>query len=280
MDFPPELEREIFRFAMRSDPSIVPTLKRVAHRVRIWADEVLNEYVLLDNWERTEGDLKHGLGPVPGKDKLYAGQISSSFAKNVFSLCLTYNHELSTEQLKLFASCKALSQLALWVDFSERPEFTAVLVSLPLQRLSLEIEHFMRLSHPPSYDWASRLTHLELVFWSSDIDSEGLSFVHLPSLQHICFVWGKRTYPSTVTAALDTCVCLRTLVILTASGQWSELKKYKDLPEAKGVNIVLLPSLRQATYEWIPGGSSVWDRVQESLAPSKGLVSAEDVAMS
>lgn len=36
MDFPPELERLIFLVAMRTDPSIVPTLKLVAHRVQIW----------------------------------------------------------------------------------------------------------------------------------------------------------------------------------------------------------------------------------------------------
>lgn len=231
---------------------------------------MLNEFVLLDNWERTEGDLKHGLGPVPGKNQLYAGQISPLYAKNVFSLCLTYNHELSTEQLKLFASCKALSELALWIDHSERPEFTAVVLSLPLRRFSLEIEHFMHLSGPllSSCVWASRLTHLELVFWSFSFEDD-LSFDHLPSLQHICFVWGRRTYPSTVTAAFNSCLCLRTLVILTASGQWSDFEECKSLPGAKGVNMILLPSLRQATYEWIPGGLTVWDRVQDSLTSQR-----------
>ncbi|GAW03467.1 hypothetical protein LENED_005195 [Lentinula edodes] len=231
---------------MRTDPSIVPTLKLVAHRVQTWTNEILHEYVLLDDWNRSEGDLKHGLGPVPGKNQLYAGHVSSAFAKNVSSLCLTYNHELSVEQLRFLASCNSLSRLALWVDFSERTELAAVFPSVP-------------------HVWTSRLTHLELVFWTADVNLDTLSFAHLPLLQHICFVWGRRTYPSTVKLALESCVCLCTLVILTASGQWADFDKYRNLPEAKGVNIALLPSVRQATYEWVPGGPTVWHRVQESL---------------
>ncbi|KAJ3921997.1 hypothetical protein F5877DRAFT_64437 [Lentinula edodes] len=253
MDFPPELERLIFLFAMRTDPSIVPTLKLVAHRVQTWTNEILHEYVLLDDWNRSEGDLKHGLGPVPGKNQLYAGHVSSAFAKNVSSLCLTYNHELSVEQLRFLASCNSLSRLALWVDFSERTELAAVLVSLSLQMLSIEVGHFMRLLRFPSvpHVWTSRLTHLELVFWTADVNLDTLSFAHLPLLQHICFVWGRRTYPSTVKLALESC--------------WADFDKYRNLPEAKGVNIALLPSVRQATYEWVPGGPTVWHRVQESL---------------
>ncbi|KAJ3742606.1 hypothetical protein DFH05DRAFT_1461673 [Lentinula detonsa] len=268
MEFPPELERQIFFFAMRSDPSIVSSLRLVAHRVRIWIDEILHEYVLLDNWGRSEGDLKHGLGPVPGKGQLYASHISPTFAKNVSSLCLTYNHELTTDQLRFLPSCSALSRLALWVDFTECPELTAVLVSLPLQTLSLEVEHFMRLPSFPSVTpvWTSRLTHLELVFWTADINLDTLCFAHIPALQHICFVWGRRTYPLTVKIALESCACLRTLVILTASGQWAEFDHHRSLPEAKGTNIVLLPSVRQATYEWVPGGLTVWDRVQKYMA--------------
>ncbi|KAJ3880481.1 hypothetical protein F5051DRAFT_399874 [Lentinula edodes] len=272
MDFPPELERLIFLFAMRTDPSIVPTLKLVAHRVQIWTNEILHEYVLLDDWNRSEGDLKHGLGPVPGKNQLYAGHVSSAFAKNVSSLCLTYNHELSVEQLKFLASCYSLSRLALWVDFSERTELAAVLVSLSLQMLSIEVGHFMRLLRFPSipHVWTSRLTHLELVFWTADVNLDTLSFAHFPLLQHICFVWGRRTYPSTVKLALESCVCLCTLVILTASGQWADFDKYRNLPEAKGVNIALLPSVRQATFEWVPGGLTVWHRVQEHLNSQRG----------
>ncbi|KAJ3726608.1 hypothetical protein FB446DRAFT_783911 [Lentinula raphanica] len=271
MNLPPELERRIFLFAMRSDPSIVPSLKLVAHRVRIWTNEIVHEYVLLDNWGRSEGDLKHGLGPVPGKGQLYAGHISPSFAKNVSSLCLTYNHELSADQLRFLANCKALSRLALWVDFTECPELTAILVSFSLQSLSLEVEHFMRLSNflSLSHVWTSRLTHLELVFWTADVNVDCLRFEHLPFLQHICFVWGRRTYPSTVKIALESCTYLRTLVILTASGQWAEYDHYRSLPEANGVDIVLLPSVRQATYEWVPGGSTVWDRVQEHRASQR-----------
>jgi len=155
------------------------------------------------------------------------------------------------------------------VDFSERPEFTPLLVSLPLRALSLEVEHFTQIPFSPSLSpvWTSQLSHLELVFWSAAANLDDLSFSHLPTLQHICFVWGRRTYSSTVTIALNSCACLRTLAILTTSGQWSEYEEYKSLPEAKGVNIVVLPSLRQATYEWIPGGSTVWDRVQESISP-------------
>ncbi|KIK68721.1 hypothetical protein GYMLUDRAFT_36212 [Collybiopsis luxurians FD-317 M1] len=271
MDFPPELERQIFRFAMRRHPSIVPTLQLVAHRVKIWADEILHEYVLLDHWNRSEGDLKHGLGPIPGKDRLYAGEVSPVFAKNVSSLCLTYNHQLTADQVKHFASCRMITQLALWVDYAKCPEVTAGLVSLPLKRLSLELEHFTRLPRVPSSSsiWTSCLSHLELVFWSAAIDLNELSFNHIPCLQHICFVWGRRTYASTVNVALDTCACLRTLVILTASGEWSEVQEYRNLPEAKGVDIVVLPSMRQATYEWIPGGLTVWDRVQDLLESNR-----------
>ncbi|KAJ4489874.1 hypothetical protein J3R30DRAFT_935 [Lentinula aciculospora] len=276
MYFPPELERRIFLHAMRNNPSIVPSLKLVAHRVRIWTNEILHEYVLLDNWNRSEGDLKHGLGPVPGEGQLYAGHVSPTFAKNVSSLCLTYNHELSAEQLSFFAHCRALSRLALWVDFSERPELTAVLVSLSLQTLSLEVEHFMRLPSFPSLShvWTLGLTHLELIFWAADVNLDTLSFAHLPSLQHICFVWGRRTYPSTVEVALESCACLRTLVVLTTSGQWSEFDQYRSLSKAKDINIILLPSVRQATYEWVPGGSTVWDRVQNYLESQRGMTMA------
>ncbi|THV04773.1 hypothetical protein K435DRAFT_850617 [Dendrothele bispora CBS 962.96] len=258
MDFPYELEYEIVQFAVRQDPTTAAALQLVAHHFKDWVDALLHEYVVLDD---CKNDRKT---PPPRKrNQLFSSTLSTSNAKHVSSLCLTYHHKLLPEELASIALCNKVFRLACWVERARYPGITNMIATMPLQMLSIELSHFMSLPKTDAV-WLSRLTHLELIFWTHEEPPKLESLDFLPSLSHVCLNWGSPDFPTSVETVLNTCPTLKTLIITRMSGEWNGLKEYQSRPEAKNVDIVVLCTLK-GLQDWKPGGQSIWDHAEEII---------------
>jgi len=224
------------------------------HRV----DAIIHEYVVLDDCKNDRTI------PCPRKrDQLFSSTLAANTARHVSSLCLTYHHKLRPEELANIALCNRVFRLACWVERSRYPSITNMVANMPLQMLSIELSHFMALPKA-SAPWLSRLTHLELIFWTHEEPPKLEPLNFLPSVTHVCLNWGSPDFPTSVETVLDTCPTLKTLIITRMSGEWSRLKEYQSRPEAENVDIVVLCTLK-GLQDWKPGGQSIWDHAEEII---------------
>ncbi|KAK0459927.1 hypothetical protein IW261DRAFT_344087 [Armillaria novae-zelandiae] len=209
-DLPTELEREIFETAAYMRPSSALDLVLVARKVRTWIQPLIYEMVTLGTDDtslflRTMDEL-----PV------------AFFQQNVKRLCLTVSVEPEAAA-RILATCSGLQSLACWVDFrAVRPQvqFSPLIASQRLQRLSMEIRHFRQLCRDPLGRGAlfRSLTRLDLIYWEpGELDVWELAA--LPHLTHLCII--VRDLPVTeayLLSVISMCPSLNVMAVLIDEG--------------------------------------------------------------
>ncbi|KAJ7699011.1 hypothetical protein B0H17DRAFT_317412 [Mycena rosella] len=123
---PTELERAIFELAANTSPSTIPTLLRVAQRVRIWLEPLLYRVLVFDNFksglnlrEAIEAKSAHFLSAVRHVN-FVQGVITTSDAKSILE------------------SCPGIVNLGLPWDVAD-PSLLPLLGTMCLQRLSANL---------------------------------------------------------------------------------------------------------------------------------------------
>ncbi|KAJ3727377.1 hypothetical protein DFJ43DRAFT_1001719 [Lentinula guzmanii] len=250
MEFPPELERQIFFFAMRSDPSIVSSLRLVAHRVRIWIRPSIYKMVTLGS--RDVALFLRTMEMLPPE----------FFAQSVKRLCLTVSVKPNDAQ-RILQTCTGVTSLACWVDFLgwiPSVPFQNLLYPLSLRRLSIEVAHFQTLSFLECA-WIHSLTCLDLVFWKEDslLISE-LRF--LPALTHLALMLQHRNIEESALAyILSIAPSLQVLCLVTNEDDLERVEHTKRVDP----RIVCLPH-PERVLDWeapYRGCPDMWSHAEE-----------------
>ncbi|KAJ7608793.1 hypothetical protein FB45DRAFT_945933 [Roridomyces roridus] len=200
---PPELEREIFEYALISSKiereeysRVKSTLSLVCQRVHQW----------------TQIFFYRSFGAKAGTDvtkflRLVA-RMPPGFSDRVKEL--RFGHRVPhPEIIEMVSACNKAEQLACFVEPATKPDLPLLIRQLPLTRLWIEHSHFLSvasLETPPKL--LPALTHLYLVFWDrrpiKDITVLTRNILRLPSLTHLAlsFTPSNPALVKTICAAL------------------------------------------------------------------------------
>ncbi|KAJ7095448.1 hypothetical protein B0H15DRAFT_946839 [Mycena belliarum] len=206
-DLPPELEREIFELALKSNHNAASklALSLVARRVQCWVDLAFYEMVT----------ILHESHAAKFVDLIESNLKPPGFFVAVKILCLPYS--VTAEQAcAILSVCTEVQLLACWVDYNDALELPPLVGRLPLRRLSVEFRHFLKIPLVPSA-WFSDLTHLDLVLWdyADDLPQMDLSALsRLPRVTHVA-MQAFRTGPEHAAVVCASCPNLRVLVMIT-----------------------------------------------------------------
>ncbi|KAJ7781174.1 hypothetical protein B0H16DRAFT_1299563 [Mycena metata] len=256
-DLPCELEREIFELAVISNRKDRLTLCLVARRVQHWVDLIYWKMVTIHRPNSPEAGrflrfIQSNLKP-PG------------FFAAVKILCLTYSRA-AEDACGILAACTQVQRLGCWVDFGGHPDFPQLVSQLPLRRLSMEVNHFLRIPLTPS-TWLSYLTHLELVAWH-DYDAASLSVLaHFPRLTHVCVNAGFEGGREHAAVVCSSCPLLRVLIFVV-----NDLLASRSL--AYDHRIVLQERLQNIVGDWEApyfGLPDMWDRADAIVEEQRAL---------
>ncbi|KAG7448798.1 uncharacterized protein BT62DRAFT_1074334 [Guyanagaster necrorhizus] len=209
-DLPAELEREIFEVAARMRPNSALDLVLVARRVRAWIQPLIYEMVTLGT-DDTSLFLRT-MDELPGE----------FFQQNVKRLCLTVSVEPEAAA-RILATCSGVRSLACWVDFRavhHRVQFSPLIASQRLRRLSMEIRHFRQLCREPLCHGALflSLTRLDLIYWQPG-ELVIWELAALPHLTHLGII--IRDLPVTEAYLLSLiymCPSLKVMAVLIDEG--------------------------------------------------------------
>ncbi|KAJ7431697.1 hypothetical protein B0H11DRAFT_1941338 [Mycena galericulata] len=192
--FPVELEREIFEIAALQYPQVIPTLLRVACRVRIWCVPTTYRSRRADAAKDRTSDVLSFKG-----DKLSPGlEISvpkpdSIFLEGVHSLLL-YQSVDSEDMLAILRICAKTTNLSVYNDNVD-PSLCPYISAMPLKKLAINFRRLM--SNPVRLqdtcgELFSHLTHLDIITAVGDEEpwEQWSSLSHLPSLTHLSFNYG------------------------------------------------------------------------------------------
>lgn len=193
------------------------------------------------------------------------------FATHVKSLCIPFSVELK-DAARALSLCSGATRLAFWPDDSKEWSLSSLIAQLPLQRLSIEIMHFLHLLADKSCPWFTHITHLELIFFSvEDVEPQSLEqkLALLPHLTHIClnvgYLYNESEYLCVVNSIVVGCPSLQ-LLLISSKGREVELSHVmKEVETYSRVAIVALPT-PDALVEWSSHGHSLWKMAEEAAA--------------
>lgn len=173
------------------------------------------------------------------------------FAAHVRKMCLSVSVTAEDAE-RILRVCTGVIDLAFWVDYlSTFPDASlATFISqLPLQKLSIEHSHFMSL-FPPSpkaqHAWCDTLTHLSIIFWTSEISCPSSELRSLCSLTHLALKMYDACAPEDyVHQILSACERLQVLVIFEHSADAIE-----DVGHCDDPRVAYMDSPPQAILDW------------------------------
>ena len=138
-------------------------------------------------------------------------------ANYVKRLCLSVSVDASDAE-RILGVCTGVVDLAFWVDylrvFPAKP-ISPFIAPLPLQRLSIELNHFTSLfsdlnSQPK---WADTLTHLDIVLWAAQTSNTIPHLDRLAALTHLALrpLHNIKNFDFSIT--LSSCKRLQVLIL-------------------------------------------------------------------
>ncbi|KAJ7618785.1 hypothetical protein FB45DRAFT_171681 [Roridomyces roridus] len=271
--FPTELEKEIFTLCAISEPSEIPSLMRVAWRVKSWTEPIMWRTVIVDPRPR-DPDSEY---PVFTWDVLMSvvrneSTRPSSFLHDVVRELSLNVHDHSTQDIATVLSlCTGVQNLSLIIKESQVdkvPPLAALIRSLPLKHLYLDVRpRFCVLDESGAF---ASLTHLELrnhSFSSSphQIGSWASSLSRLPSLTHLSF--NSHAFLPMCIMVLQTCATLRVLVMLRGYvNEWS-FQSERWVALARDGRFVRICCARNL-LDWergARGGDDYWQRAERFI---------------
>ncbi|KAJ7110363.1 hypothetical protein C8R43DRAFT_165615 [Mycena crocata] len=261
---PPELEREIFEAAARSDLKNAPlklNLSLVARRFHFWVDLVFYELVKITSESNADKFLNLITLKPPG-----------FFANAVKALCLVYR--IKPEQAHaIISACTGVQQLACWVNQTNAPQH------LPLRYLSIEFRHFLNIL--PTSAWLSSLTHLHLVFWAFQpgVENEQLARLNLsralpalPRLTHLAN-HSRMANPTYAKAVCASCPALEIFIIvnntMSENATVSDSYSFDDR-----IAVIDLHEVAEVADDWEDayfGRASMWNRAEDIIRERNGF---------
>ncbi|KAJ7863067.1 hypothetical protein B0H14DRAFT_481558 [Mycena olivaceomarginata] len=218
---PFELECEVFEIATHNDrrnAALKLNLSLVARRVQYWSvldpsrpmlltvtrvELVYYESVTLMDQASADKFLKLVNSKSPG-----------FFATAVKALCFAF-FVSATEASRILSFCTNVQMLACWVDQKTSPDLAPLLSALPLNQLSIELDHFSNIPlSPPT--WLSHLTHISLILWHTpshyDPHNPGLwRLGQLPRMTHVALSNARR---ADTTIVCSRCASLQVLLVV------------------------------------------------------------------
>ncbi|KAJ7662773.1 hypothetical protein DFH06DRAFT_1190821 [Mycena polygramma] len=266
MALPFELEQQIFELAAFCHPDCIPTLVRVAWRVKIWMEPLL--YRVLSMYDACHGSpirkgIRHSLlgvlSAIASRPALFQDHVRhiavmsslDSSDAGLAGISTVLSTSMSTTNLALF--------------YSGSPGLLPLLAQLPLKHLSLIREHFFPL--PTATDYAhsafSQVTHLDILDWRRRSEEwDPLTGVALiPHLTHLSF------HDSGVTTAvckhaLRDCKHLEVLVMLcrSPSAVSRATRAREELAADPRFVLVLVPDYVQDWENGARGAEDYWSR--------------------
>ncbi|KAJ7471063.1 hypothetical protein FB451DRAFT_1252913 [Mycena latifolia] len=265
---PTDLEREILEIAAISQPSSIPTLILVAHRVKAWIEPLLYRVLSISDAgvERFEGTnrprITHGTCL-----ELIDSRTSSFFHDHVRHLSLTCVYgRLATlkENLFILSKCTGIVNLEL-SHVSAHPTLLPVMSTLPLVRLvaALQLLFGPSVNIDFGHKLFSRLTHLDI--WDScPCPTWPVGLGQLPRLTHLSLSWPVPTTPDIFRGFLAHCprleilaVIFRTTVTYSAEDYLPHYRFFEEDP--RSVVIIAPEAYFQRDWELgADGGDDHW----------------------
>ncbi|KAJ7128834.1 hypothetical protein C8R43DRAFT_1027299 [Mycena crocata] len=265
---PLELERQTFELAAELHPKTIPSLLRVAHRVRGWIEPLLYAILRLDNAELNVAFLEAvKMKPAP------------FLAANVRHVLLSSGiHTLEAGALESFLeSCPGITSLS-GVTSDGDPRILDALGSMRLQRLTADMwsllsPHGADFSHP----LFRTVTHLTVL---DEIQSDGSEWLQqlstLPALTHLGV--DSDPSPEVLESILEDCPGLTVLLIGITTSEASAMTWYaSDAPFRDPRVVVGMYESYEADWELgARGGEDVWVRAERFVARKiQGEIDAE-----
>ncbi|KAJ6561292.1 hypothetical protein B0H10DRAFT_2117795 [Mycena sp. CBHHK59/15] len=253
---PRELEREIFDVAAVFYPDIIPTLLRVAKRVREWTEPFLYNVVSLTRYA----------GRKPTHTYLESkGQL---FLRNaVRHLCL----EL-VDYPTILSTCSKTIDLS-WRSCKYSPEVLPIISLMPLTRFHVDVHNLF--ADVPSIDIAQSpflsVTHLTLFddftdVWTPVTWDPCDALAYLPALTHLC-MWDSISSP-VVHGVLKRCLNLRMLL-----NAWEDFEAFRPQEVCASLSVndprFVMIIVEDWVYEWelaAGTGRDIWTRGLDFIA--------------
>lgn len=231
-DLPPELEREIFEIAARADMGSALQLVLVAKKIHLWfVAQIWRRVVHIDISNFRIRPIIYEMVTLGSNDtplflRTMAALPSSFLTSRVKRLCLTVAVGTS-DASRILGVCSGIESLACWVDFcgvlpppEDTPSASLIssIASLLLKRLSIEVLHFsdfLRKSQNFDCAWSSRLTHLDLVFWTPDDLPTFPGLESIPCLTHIGLYLREHVFTEHyISSMISRCAYLKIMAIV------------------------------------------------------------------
>ncbi|KAL0579008.1 hypothetical protein V5O48_003003 [Marasmius crinis-equi] len=189
------------------------------------------------------------------------------FAQHVKRLCLTVSI-IPHDAARILECCTGVTSLACWVDFRDSHPpigLSQLLTSLPLRRLSIELENFQELSLVDSI-WCTQLSHLDLRMWDTQEMTFPINTLHsLPSLTHLAIYAGNWEMDrSTLERILSQKPLLRVLVLVIDEDQEEE----RERPALTDPRMVYMPR-PEPVPDWeapYRGLQDIWSQAEVLVA--------------
>ncbi|KAJ7653630.1 hypothetical protein DFH06DRAFT_523853 [Mycena polygramma] len=262
---PPELECAIFELAALSRPSIIPTLVRIARRVKQWVEPILYRVVVLPG-SRPQRQMD-GFPPIPLDILLAIIAKRPSFVASAVKHIFLQNGRRPLLRAKLeiiLASCSSISSL--FVHCSVPAESLPSLDKLEtLHRLAADLD-FPFSPSPINFDqpFLRNVTHLELLgsYNDSDLPADlGIGLSLLPHLTHAAFNAVAEAVPG-LHAIVRTNTHLQCIVFFTEEGVKPDLEDERFV--GIGQTDFRLDWIRGAT-----GGNDYWVLAETFIAAKR-----------
>ncbi|KAF8986208.1 hypothetical protein BDQ17DRAFT_1548499 [Cyathus striatus] len=208
--FPPEIEDEVFRWAVHIHPyhSTAAILALVSKRVHIWVEPMLYETLMFRGGPKLETNM---LYLMRGHEELiheegFAETVKSKppsfFRKSVKNLLIT--HSVSKEfVLEILSICSGVQHLGVWYNYDDPTATFEHITKLPLQSLEFHSTWILNklLERRPEFP---SLTYISIDCTYTDADLPGEAYRLLPALLHVQIRYSYNTRLSS--SSLETLV--------------------------------------------------------------------------
>ncbi|KAJ6572438.1 hypothetical protein DFH09DRAFT_406927 [Mycena vulgaris] len=267
---PFELERQIFELAALSRPALVPTLLRVAWRVKHWVEPLLYRTLVIDTVDRLDGIPSCSLDTFMHIRRNKSASFIRDSVRNLFI------YLVSVERTRIIISaCTGAENL--WLIPTGHPDPIdsstprVAVDSMSLRHLYCDFEDFCGLiitfgsfAHPSF----SHLTHLELFDGLHDEDDDPVHWTGLTALAHLTHL-SFDTYKVLALCPhlLTACKSLRALVLLRhrPPRKWLE-EEFGRLAQDSRFVVMPLDDYAEDWQRGVLNGMDYWARADAFIA--------------
>ncbi|KAJ7177023.1 hypothetical protein C8R46DRAFT_1077991 [Mycena filopes] len=270
---PLDLQREIFEICAYSRPTLIPRLMLVAWNVKEWLEPLLYHTLCVESADEAasclvvpDGIPEFPILTVERVLSLIQSRPAPFFHNAVRNLYFTPLVDKSL--VPILTVCTGVENL--WMVHDEL-ELDPLVSALPLKHLYGRMAWRLIQELPPTHDFFSRLTHLEVLgvnhFPSSSIPDTGLwatALGQLPQLTHVAF--NTDSFIPHAAAFLDTCKTLSVLAFILGLRQ-THIRYATDIL-AGDPRFVVTKIFGEFLTDWQTGvhsGGDYWSRIEHFI---------------